>query len=203
MAENKIPGSDKAWSILAKLDPAAVCRAGAVSYDEASGSYTVRSFGRDVTVSPQQRSIAASSPESGALIRKLGYFFDLSVLWYLVSAKDLPQSGRLVKLQNMQGGEIFTKGSHVLPLDHIADQFGTDRVGFLERGLALGGNATNLGDASLELHPFPRVPAVLVLWLKDEEFPARADLLFDSTCSLQVPMDILWSIAMMTVLVMK
>jgi hypothetical protein len=61
----------------------------------------------------------------------------------------------------------------------------------------------NLGDASLELHPFPRVPAVLVLWLKDEEFPARADLLFDSTCILQVPIDILWSIAMMTVLVMK
>jgi hypothetical protein len=203
MAENKIPGSDKAWSILAKLDPAAVCKAGAVSFDGASGAYVVRSFGRDVIVSLQQRSIAVTLPEDNALFKKLGYFFDLSVLWYLVSARDLPQSNRLVKLQTMQGGEIFTKGSHVLPLDHIAEQFGTDREGFLERGVSLGGNAMNLGDVSLELHPFPRVPAVLVLWLKDEEFPARADLLFDSTCILQVPIDILWSIAMMTVLVMK
>jgi len=203
MAKNKIPGSDKAWSILAKLDPAAVCKAGAVSFDGVSGAYVVRSFGRDVIVSLQQRSIAVTSPEDNALFTKLGYFFDLSVLWYLVSAKDLPPSGRLVKLQTMQGGEIFTKGSHVLPLDRIADQFGTDREGFLERGLSLGGTATKIGDASLELHPFPRVPAVLVLWLKDEEFPARADLLFDSTCILQVPIDILWSIAMMTVLVMK
>jgi hypothetical protein len=43
---------------------------------------------------------------------------------------------------------------------------------------------------------------VLSLWIADEEFPARADLLLDSSCDFQLPPDITWSIAMMTVLVM-
>jgi len=57
--------------------------------------------------------------------------------------------------------------------------------------------------SSLRLFPLPRVPVTLVLWLRDEEFPPRMDLLFDSTCDLQISLsDIIWSIAMMFCLVM-
>jgi hypothetical protein len=38
--------------------------------------------------------------------------------------------------------------------------------------------------------------------MQDEEFTARADLLFDSSSEMQAPLDILWSVAMMTVLAM-
>lgn len=58
------------------------------------------------------------------------------------------------------------------------------------------------GDASIELFPFPRMPVTIILWEKDDEFPARADLVFDSTCEMQLPIDIIWSIAMLCVLVM-
>jgi hypothetical protein len=54
----------------------------------------------------------------------------------------------------------------------------------------------------LKLLPFPRIPVFLILWLKDEEYPPRADLLFDSTCEAQAPLDIIWSIAMVSLLVM-
>ena len=60
----------------------------------------------------------------------------------------------------------------------------------------------NYGDASVELLPLPRIPVTLILWLSDYEFPARADLLFDSTCEQRLPLDVIWSIAMMSVLVM-
>ncbi|MFO0752145.1 MAG: DUF3786 domain-containing protein [Thermodesulfovibrionales bacterium] len=43
---------------------------------------------------------------------------------------------------------------------------------------------------------------MLILWLEDEEFPPRVDLLLDSTCELQLPLDIVWSIAMLSLLVM-
>ncbi|MDH3520048.1 MAG: DUF3786 domain-containing protein [Myxococcales bacterium] len=203
MAEDKKPGSDKAWEMLATLNPAIVCREAAVSYAGASGSYRIRSLGMDIAVSLQQRAIAGSSPGSDILLQRLGTWFEISALWYLVSAKDFPQTGRLVTPRSIQGGQIFAKGSHVLPLDQIAMKYGKDREAFLKRGLELGGEATNIGDASVKLQPFPRIPALMVLWLGDEEFPARADLLFDSTCGLQVPVDILWSIAMMTVLAME
>jgi hypothetical protein len=42
----------------------------------------------------------------------------------------------------------------------------------------------------------------VILWLADEEFPPRIDILFDSTCELQLPLDIIWSIAMMSLLML-
>ncbi len=46
------------------------------------------------------------------------------------------------------------------------------------------------------------VPLTLILWQEDDEFPARCSLLFDETCELQLPPDILWSVAMLCSLVM-
>jgi hypothetical protein len=202
MAEANSPGENKAWEILATLDPDDVCRAAIVSYDRVPERYIVRSFGMDFLVAPKDRTISSAAPESDVLLKRLGYFFKLSILWYLVSAKDIACTGRLVKLQNVKGGEIFTKGSHILPLDKVAQKFGKDKEGFLKKGTGLGGEAVKYGDASVKLYPFPRVAAVLMLWLEDEEFPARADLMFDSTCGIQLATDIIWSIAMMCVLVM-
>ena len=60
----------------------------------------------------------------------------------------------------------------------------------------------NYGDASIRLPAFPKVPVYIILFKSDGEFSVRSDLLFDSTCSLQLPEDILWSIAMMGVMIM-
>ena len=90
----------------------------------------------------------------------------------------------------------------MLPLDKIAERYGNDRTGFIEKGKNLNGNIMNYGDASVELLPLPRIPVTLILWLSDDEFPARADLLFDSTCEQHLPLDVIWSIAMMSVLAM-
>ena len=46
-------------------------------------------------------------------------------------------------------------------------------------------------------------PVTLILWLQDEEYPARATLFFDSTVDFQLSLsDMVWSVAMMTTLVM-
>jgi len=202
MAEINNPGEDKAWEILASLKPDDVCRAAAVSYDAASEAYTVRSFGMDFAVSLREKTISSAAAGSDVLLRKLGYFFRLSVLWYLTGAREIACTGRHMKLHDIPGGDAFTKGSHVLPLDPVAAKYGRNKEGFLGKGKSLGGEALNLGDAALKLYPLPRVPVILTLWLEDEEFPARADLLFDSTCCLQLQPDIVWSVAMMSVLMM-
>jgi len=202
MAAANNPGEEKAWEILATLEPDDVCRAAYVSYDRTAQQYIVRSLGMDVLVASKARTIVSLAPGSEVLLKRLSYFFNLSVLWYLVSAKDIALTGRLVRLQDVKGGEIFTKGSHILPLDRVAQKFGKDQEGFLKRGTSLGGEPMKLADASVRLYPFPRVPAIVTLWMEDEEFPARADLMFDSTCTMQLATDIIWSIAMMCALVM-
>jgi len=202
MAEGTNPGENKAWDILTTLKPDDVCKAAAVSYDMSSGSFLVNSFGMEFSVAVKDRTITSKAAGSEILLKKLGYFSRLSILWYLVNAKDIACSGRFVKLERIPGGDIFTRGSHTLPLDSLAAKYGKNKDGFIERGKRLGGELVKNGDASLRLFPLPRVPVTLALWLEDEEFPARAELMLDSTCALQLPVDIIWSVAMMTILAM-
>ena len=195
-------GENRAWSILETLSAEDVCRNASVAFDRESGRYLVKSYGMDFVVSPADKRITSQSTGSDVLLQRLGGFFRLSTLWYLTRAREIPCTGRLVRLQQVKGGDIFSRGSHVLPLDRLASKYGRDRTGFLERGKMLGGEEVKLADAAVRLHPFPRIPAVVTLWLEDAEFPARADILLDSTCELQVPTDILWSIAMMSLLIL-
>jgi hypothetical protein len=195
-------GENTAWTILKTSNPEDVCRNASVAFDEASGCYLVKSYGMDFAVSVAEKRITSQSAGSDVLLQRLGGFFRLSTLWYLVKARDIPCAGRLVRLQQVKGGDIFSRGSHVLPLEKVALKYGRDPAAFLERGEALGGEKVKLADAAVRLHPYPRIPVVVTLWLEDTEFPPRADILLDSTCELQLPTDILWSIAMMSLLIL-
>ena len=165
-------------------------------------SYTLRSFCIDFTINPHERSIKSTTYEGEILISRYGYFFVHSCLWYLIHAKDIPLSERLIKPENIKGGELFFRGSHVLPLEKIASKYGDNKEAFIQRGKEMCAQISTYGDASLQLLPMPRIPVLLILWLNDEEFPARADLLFDSSCEFHLPLDILWSIAMFSILMM-
>jgi hypothetical protein len=50
-----------------------------------------------------------------------------------------------------------------------------------------------LGDAAICLPVFARVPVTLILWEKDDEFPAEIKVNFDSTVSGHLPLDIIWA----------
>ena len=194
-------GEEKAWEDLNNLNPSDVCRKTRVFYD-GENSYILKSLGMDFSVHPGKREIKNIQPDGEIILKKYGYFFNLSALCYLINSRDIPLSGKLVKPAGLKGGEIFFRGSHVLPLEKIAEKYGNDKAGFIEKGKNLNGSLMNYGDASVELLPLPRIPVTLILWLSDDEFPSRADLLLDSTCEQRLPLDIIWSIAMMSVLVM-
>jgi len=195
-------GENRAWSILETTNSEDVCRNASVTFERGANCYLVKSYGMDFIVSLPDRRITSESTGSDVLLQRLGSFFRLSTLWYLVKTRDIPCTGKLVKLQQVKGGDIFSRGSHVLPLEKVALKYGRDTTGFLERGRMLGGEEVKLADAAVRLHPYPRIPVVVTLWLEDAEFPARADILLDSTCELHLPTDILWSIAMMSLLIL-
>jgi len=195
-------GEEKAWEMLISLDPSDVRRKASVSYDKNLNHYVLRSFCSDFYIQPETKTIHGSDPTGDFILKRYGYFFTHSCLWYLIHAKDLSLTERLIKPVNIPGGEMFFRGSHVLPLDNLADKYGADRDNFLKRGKELCAKILPYGDTSVKLLPMPRIPVILILWLKDEEFPPRADLLLDSTCEMQLPLDIIWSISMLSVLVM-
>jgi hypothetical protein len=195
-------GEDRAWELLAGLDPQDVCGRALADFDPVAGAYVLSVFGLPVTVAPERRTIGGSCPDCDLILKKMAYFSRLSILHYLIGAQALPPAGQLVKPAELKVGLLYFTGSHVLPLDALAARYGRDAAGFLSQGLRFGGQRRSYGDAAVELLPFPRLSVTLVLWRADDEFAARADLMFDATCERHVPADILWSIAMLSVKVM-
>jgi hypothetical protein len=188
--------------MVAESEPGTICKQADVKYDFVSHKFVMLSFGQEVIIDVSAFTITSPTPLGEHLLHGLGYFFDMACLWYLGKAKNKPLARKLVSPASLSGGEIFQKGSHVLPLDQIASRYGNDIEGFYKRGAELGGLKLEHGDASLLLHPFPRVPVTMILWAPDDEFPARVDMFFDTTCEQHLPPDVIWSTAMTTVLSM-
>lgn len=202
MPENALTGDELAWALVNGEQPSVIARRAGVQYDFTVQRFTMPCFGQEILIDPANYTITSHSPLGELLLHRLGYFFDLAVLWYLGKATNILPSGRMIRPSSLTGGEIFQKGTHVLPLDKIAAQYGNDFEGFYRRGMELGGQQLEYGDASLRLLPFPRVPVTFILWGADKEFPARADMFFDSTCERHLPTDVIWSTAMTSVLIM-
>jgi len=195
-------GLKHAWEILTSLDSELVCRKAKVEFDELASNYILPLFNEKVYISLKKRCVWANSKVADFVLNELSHYSLLATLWYLIQAKDIPLSGSLVSPREVNGGLIFTQGSHMLPLHKLVAKYGNDVERLVKTGIPLGGEQLNYGDASVKLFPFPRVPVVLLMWQRDEEFPARADILFDSSCSQHLPADIIWATAMMSILVM-
>jgi hypothetical protein len=195
------PGEKTAWEIVRSMDHRELAGRAGVPFE--NGSYVLRTFGADVLLDPQNESIGSTAPAVNALLQKAGYFYNHLALWWLVNARGITATGRLIRPTDLAGGQMFFRGTHVLPLDKLAQRYARDEEGFIKKAKALGGEPASFGDASAVLFPINGLPVNIILWLEDDEFPARADLLLDSAWELAVPLDIIWCASMLSVLAMS
>ena len=66
-------------------------------------------------------------------------------------------------------------------LKPLVKAFGANPEYLLERAGVLGGVKTQAGDCSIKIQVLPRVAITIVVWKADDEFPASAHMLFDSS----------------------
>jgi len=195
-------GLEAAWHRLRELEPALACRNARAEFE--GGYYLIESLGMRFSVAPEACTIEGIGEEAKHLSERHSEFLGLCLVNYLAGAMDIPQSGRLIKPESLKGGHHFFKTTHALPLAPIASRYDGDDGGFINKGVSLGGRAiTGMGDAAVEIRPLPRIPLTIILWFGDEEFPPRADLLFDSSAEFHLALDILWSAAMLGCLAMQ
>ncbi|MBC8412978.1 MAG: DUF3786 domain-containing protein [Nitrospira sp.] len=199
-----IYGEEKSWDDICELDSADVSKRTSSIFDKSTGAYAIKCFGTEFQVFPCDRKIECHHKEGELFLGKFKDFYRLSVLCYFATSKDIALSGQLIKPTDVKGGHRFSKGTHILPLDKLAERFANDPKGFVCQGQKFGAEKVEgLGDAAIKLYPLPRVPVTLLLWVADEEYPPRVDLFLDSTCDLQIALsDIVWAVAMMSALVM-
>jgi hypothetical protein len=123
----------------------------------------------------------------------------LCLLAYLINASDLPPANKLVKAETFPGGQFFFRGQHSFPTVKLEKVFGDCSEALYDKSAQLDAKKCEYGDASIELKMLPRIPVTIVIWKGDEEFPARASILFDKTAADQLPLDALLTIVNLTV----
>ena len=198
-----LTGEERAWNILAECNSKDVQTRADINFDLSQSTYVLPCFGSKIHVSLKDRRIYSHSDTGKFIVDDLKFLSRLSILRYLIHAKKTSESGRLIKPTDLPGGDFFQFGTHVLPLETFAGRFGDDPQAFIEKGRQLGGSQQSYGDVSIQLYPFPRFPIMLIIWSGDEEFPSKASLLLDENCSSHIPIDIIWSTAMMTMEIMQ
>ena len=175
----------KLWEELRSLEPAKVCARCEVDYDSA-GFYVVSSLGSTVKVYPQEERLEA---EDKSLAVSIDY--QLLLVSYLLYAQDIDPAGNWVSEKDLKGGSTFFRGPHALPSAPLEGRFGSDPDGFREKALTLGGTASEFGDVSMSFRVLPRIAFAVVLWVKDEEFPARVTFMMDSSIEAHLPLDVI------------
>jgi len=181
------PGEDVAWKALTNSIPFDVCKRTLARYKESEERYQLRVLGDDYEIAPRQRTIEHPSNHSFSP----DVDFTVMVLAYLTNAKDIELTGKLVQCYQLRGGDSFFRGVHKLPVQELESRFGESPQRFREACLQLDGKEVPYGDVSVEVKALPKLPLTFVLWVADDEFPARVSVLFDSTADEHLPLDAL------------
>jgi hypothetical protein len=185
------------WERLAVLDRGETAQRAGCRYLAERDTYALSLLNAEYIVDPVRRTILAAAETSGD--RVAGYAQQLCLLAYLVHAKDLPLSDRLVSVERLDPGGFFFRGSHRLPVEKLVAVFGPNPPLLHQAGRTLGAISRDFGDASIELLVLPRIPLTLVIWGADEEFPARGSILFDQSATAQLPLDVLFAAGTLTI----
>ena len=177
------------WLQLVGLDRQKTAQRAKCQYQCNRDCFTITLLNRQYVVDLSERQIC--SVLSRSVLTPAGFLDQLCILAYLINSKALPLANRLVKAESLPGGEFFFRGPHALPIKKLAEVFGVNPSLLYQAGMQFGAKKCNFGDASIEFYVLPRIPLTIVIWRTDDEFPARASILFDQTAAAQLPLDAL------------
>ncbi len=176
---------------LAHAIPSDVCRSTRCSYNTASKNYVLQIWGDEYIISWTENKIERIGP---TLPPPHAYFY-LFVVYYLLLPMDIELLGEWISEMDLPGGATFFRGPHLLPTNHISEQFGNDLRAFCERCENLGGTPLQLADAAFSFTITKDIPVAVLYWTGDEDFPAEAKILYDKSISKSLPLDIIFALA--------
>jgi hypothetical protein len=183
--------SEDLWKTLSRLDVIDVEQRSQSNYNPETKSFRLRILNRNYDISPEDKNLkpVGSFPDPSH-----DFYLLLSAVNYLIGAKNLPLIGKWTAETEFPSGPLFFRGPHKMPVLKLEKFFGRDQDRFTSRSLSIGGKKVYGGDCAFEFFFFPRLPVRLILWLADEEFPARMIFLFDRSADHHLKLDGLWAV---------
>ncbi|UCC16440.1 MAG: DUF3786 domain-containing protein [Dehalococcoidales bacterium] len=101
------------------------------------------------------------------------------LLHYLAQAKGTPPSGKYITFRELPEGPVYFRTFSKRTIQPLVEHFGKEPDRLVEIGKDFGGVTSDLGDTSIVIPAFSRVPVTIVLWKSDDEFPPEGSVIFD------------------------
>jgi len=177
------------WEQLEKIDRVETAQRADCEYLSYRESFSIKFLNTDYMVDLIEKQIYLN--DSGSLSKPAAFLEELCILAYLINAKDIQLTDKLVRPESLPGGQFFFRGVHKLPTEKLEKAFGAQPKVLLEASERFNAQKCEYGDASVSLFILPRLPLTTVIWGGDDEFDARASILFDQTAAYQIPLDAL------------
>ncbi len=98
-------------------------------------------------------------------------------------SKPAPNERKLVPFSRLPGGECYSSAFIKRAIQPIEKTFGLNAQLLWDAARLLDGERLDYGDCSVKVRALPLVPIVIILWGATSEFPASANMLFDSSAS--------------------
>jgi hypothetical protein len=179
------------FSDLAECDPDDVVERTGCRFDKAKNRYAVNIWGYDYFVDLNNIEVRPHGAGHMAYQNCL-YLF---ILYYLMKSKNITPSGVWISEKDIPGGAAFFRGPHTIPGNLITTRFNNDMDSFKKTCKKLKGIRLDMADAAFKFQITPTIPVAVLYYFGDEDFPCEAKLLFDKTIALQLPLDIIFALA--------
>ena len=176
---------------LAGKDPSDICKVSLCNYDPSNDVYLLTVWGEEFIIDPRNSSIV----RKGASHSEVNVLLGLFIIYYLLRVKEITLSGDWISEKEVPGGAAFFRGPHEIPTHLVAKTYGNNLDEYEKRCTELGGTSLPMADAAYRFSITPRIPAAVLLWEGDSEFPPEAKLLFDKTIAEQLPPDVIFSLS--------
>ena len=103
------------------------------------------------------------------------------ILHYLSNADNSDLSDRLITYRQIRSGSVYFPTFEKRSTIPFTNYFSNNPDSLLKAAQAVNGEKCDLGDISVKIMAFPKVPLYYVIHLGDDEFPASGSILFDAT----------------------
>jgi hypothetical protein len=110
------------------------------------------------------------------------------ILHYLNKASGEPLQDKLITYREIpKGGEIYYGPFTKRAINPLVKNFGEKPELLVKASKYLNGKAADLGDYSVTIPVFPKIPVTFVIWQGDDELPPSGNVLFDASVVSYLP----------------
>jgi hypothetical protein len=183
-AESLTPLLEELRAALHNRTPQEIARRAGVGWQPGSNAFLIQHLEQRYSISWPQLA-ACCSDGSTPCDAELQALF----LYYLERATGALSEERWVTFRELAGGGFYYRAFEGYTGNPLVQAVADDLDPLRRAASALGGKPIAVGDAGFRFLGLPRIPLALIYWRGDEEFPPKAQVLFDPVASDYLPID--------------